>query len=765
MSSQGSQKLSSSPLCLPLLKFSYATVSNESIAPIPWIHLSSKNSLFAVFETSPVQLENGYVGERQKFKVLRDPEVMEELDLNALSAGAHRAMAQAPNIMSPQIPEVTVIVKVPMIAMKYPMPNGQIRRFQIRFATNEDYYEAMKMLSRADVPTVEAGSFPAQKSQAGARPLPRNLVTPSDSASQIGLPAEPTTLYMNQKPDHAAMGPPRYSTAGFAPQPAPIARPTMAPPNYFPATTDINQRHPQLPPSVAGPWPDKQIPGNQISAARSNISLSTATTLVCAVNRPGPRAPPAYTNNMADAADTVESRVADLPINVTEAKPPQADNAHLRDHQGELGLPPKRELPFRRTEPAKTEKQRSDNKQQPQRDDQPRELDADDSRSVATTAVTGKRKRAATRKTSKPSTAKKPRTTTTRKKTGKAKDDTPPVPSVEELLQKQDSPLQRRNDQLRGVQPPAQKSQTRLIRVSPSAEIPESDACSLRSQTGKCGIRSPSLGGDGNVTKRITRSTSKCLGTAFLELGTHGEKDIHEVQKPGCLPCTPADQIVVPLTPSSPLGGAAVSKESNPLAPPPPPAPLRRRGSTTRSTKSHKPKTSEQADSAESEGMEPKGNRESGRSQTNNSFTCADLVAPPSGSSASAAAAVVTPLERALPAVQKEPTAASDVQEQPAPAPHKNLNHAQALAAYLETDPDPGNEKLQAWSAMPPATGIPLLRSYFCKLIMDPNFSALCKTLGSFWEREILERRIGQMSGVGDDIMMSVSRDRDRDAE
>ncbi|EXJ91296.1 hypothetical protein A1O1_04406 [Capronia coronata CBS 617.96] len=126
MPSQGSQQLSSSPLCLSLLKFSYATVSNESIAPIPWIHLSSKNSLFAVFETSPVQLEDGRVEERQRFKVLRDPEVMEELDLNALSAGAHRAMAQAPNIMSPQIPDVTVIVKVPIIAIKYPMPNGQV---------------------------------------------------------------------------------------------------------------------------------------------------------------------------------------------------------------------------------------------------------------------------------------------------------------------------------------------------------------------------------------------------------------------------------------------------------------------------------------------------------------------------------------------------------------------------------------------------------------------------------------------------------------
>ena len=74
--SHGSQKLSQSPLCLPLLKFSYATVSNESIVPIPWIHLSSRNALFAIFETSPTQLEDGRTEERQKFKVLRDPEVM-----------------------------------------------------------------------------------------------------------------------------------------------------------------------------------------------------------------------------------------------------------------------------------------------------------------------------------------------------------------------------------------------------------------------------------------------------------------------------------------------------------------------------------------------------------------------------------------------------------------------------------------------------------------------------------------------------------------
>lgn len=72
----GSQQQSQSPLCLPLLKFSYATVSNESIAPIPWIHLSSKNALFAIFETSPTQYGDGRTEERPKFRILQDPETL-----------------------------------------------------------------------------------------------------------------------------------------------------------------------------------------------------------------------------------------------------------------------------------------------------------------------------------------------------------------------------------------------------------------------------------------------------------------------------------------------------------------------------------------------------------------------------------------------------------------------------------------------------------------------------------------------------------------
>ena len=78
---------------------------------------------------------------------------------------------------------VVIIVKAPVIAIKYPIGDcqviklmilallahiSQVRRFQIRFASDEDYYDAMKLLSRARIPTIEAGTFPQRRTTAEA---------------------------------------------------------------------------------------------------------------------------------------------------------------------------------------------------------------------------------------------------------------------------------------------------------------------------------------------------------------------------------------------------------------------------------------------------------------------------------------------------------------------------------------------------------------------------------------------------------------------
>ena len=64
------------PLCLPLVKYSYATVSDNKPRPIPWTHLSSRSNLFAVFENMRFQNSQGQVTDQRVFKVMQDPNIM-----------------------------------------------------------------------------------------------------------------------------------------------------------------------------------------------------------------------------------------------------------------------------------------------------------------------------------------------------------------------------------------------------------------------------------------------------------------------------------------------------------------------------------------------------------------------------------------------------------------------------------------------------------------------------------------------------------------
>ena len=77
MQSQGSQDSSfAGYLNLSLSKFSYATVSEDTVAPIPWIHLSSKGSLYARFENVAIPDQFGQVKEQRKFRVINGTEIM-----------------------------------------------------------------------------------------------------------------------------------------------------------------------------------------------------------------------------------------------------------------------------------------------------------------------------------------------------------------------------------------------------------------------------------------------------------------------------------------------------------------------------------------------------------------------------------------------------------------------------------------------------------------------------------------------------------------
>ena len=85
MTSQGSQNSTlsgplsdplSGSLSLPLSKFSYATVFDDSTGPVPWTHVSTRGDLFAVFEDARSHSSQRNFRQEKSFRVIRDPEVM-----------------------------------------------------------------------------------------------------------------------------------------------------------------------------------------------------------------------------------------------------------------------------------------------------------------------------------------------------------------------------------------------------------------------------------------------------------------------------------------------------------------------------------------------------------------------------------------------------------------------------------------------------------------------------------------------------------------
>ncbi|EXJ76380.1 uncharacterized protein A1O5_00888 [Cladophialophora psammophila CBS 110553] len=535
MPSQGSQLLSqSSSLCLPLLKFSYATVSNESIAPIPWIHLSSKDALFAIFESSPVQLEDGRTEERQKFKVLQDPEVMEELDLNALSVEAHRALIQAPAATTVNVPHVAIIVKVPMIAIKYPMPNGQIRRFQIRFSKNEDYYEAMKMLSRANVPTVEAGTFPAHKPQAAPRSAAPSLLAPSDSASQVGL---------------SIMGQRNYDdmSALSLSRPAAAAQSAMPPPQMFLAPAQPAQYPSRVRPLADGDSHTAYVSDLGPGYPKSNISLSTATTLVPEKQQLRFRAtqPPPGPEDGVGVRSQQSTRVCQQHLGFQAPRGetglgfrggqlvPQITRPEVNDQICSM--------------PAGGNADSASKKARKCR--QPTSVEANDSESTTTTTAKGRGRRGVANKAAKTPAVKKPRTAATRKKTAANKPQKDKrVPTVDELLQQPgysllpDSAITEPRSFPCAQNNLAESDQTKALEIAET----EYHADQPRTQG------SPCLGG--TTTRHITRSASRALSSVPIQHAAGDDGDVYKAAPP---PCTPADQIITNApTPASPVAQA-----------------------------------------------------------------------------------------------------------------------------------------------------------------------------------------------------------------
>ncbi|KAJ6188496.1 hypothetical protein N7519_003404 [Penicillium mononematosum] len=140
-------------LRLAIAKFSHTTTTIDHVGPLTWNHVPGNGDLACIFEKF---LDSGSVPSRMIQKVVRGDGILEQLDLVFFTRMA-RMQAQ---LIPPPRSHFAVVVKSPCLAVKYPHGGTHIRRFQIKFTTERDYFTALALLGEINCPLTE-GKIPA----------------------------------------------------------------------------------------------------------------------------------------------------------------------------------------------------------------------------------------------------------------------------------------------------------------------------------------------------------------------------------------------------------------------------------------------------------------------------------------------------------------------------------------------------------------------------------------------------------------------------
>ncbi|KAK2745127.1 hypothetical protein FQN57_004034 [Myotisia sp. PD_48] len=220
-------------LILAILKFSFTTTAAERAAPLEWTQLSGGKDLMAVFETVQVRDNLSKWSRSQRiFKVLRGNEVLEEVDLRLLAqttSGSHLSSQNSG-------PCVAIVVKPPCVAIRYPTAENQIRRFQIKFSSEADYYKAVSELVDARCPVAEPSIINTRgisRSSQGAGVLPSSSMSPSPTQEAFSL--QPPQNHATP-PGPVSFGEIRQSSMG-PPATSSITRTSCSPAACSPAQT------------------------------------------------------------------------------------------------------------------------------------------------------------------------------------------------------------------------------------------------------------------------------------------------------------------------------------------------------------------------------------------------------------------------------------------------------------------------------------------------------------------------------------------------
>ncbi|KAL3437339.1 hypothetical protein BDV09DRAFT_193039 [Aspergillus tetrazonus] len=132
-----------------LAKFSYTTLSINHRGPLTWSHVFGNGDLFAVFESYAALSST-----RVLFRVVHNGwETLEEVGITDL---VKESEEQRRSQDGSRRPAFAVVVKLPCLAVKYPQGAGYVRRFQVKFSSDRDFYSALATLSDINCPFAES---------------------------------------------------------------------------------------------------------------------------------------------------------------------------------------------------------------------------------------------------------------------------------------------------------------------------------------------------------------------------------------------------------------------------------------------------------------------------------------------------------------------------------------------------------------------------------------------------------------------------------
>ncbi|KAL9132412.1 MAG: hypothetical protein Q9175_006412 [Cornicularia normoerica] len=170
------------PITLPLFKFSHCTSPNPQ-AKMIWTHLPQRSDMFAVFDLIRKVGIGMIVSEIRVLKLVRGGELLEQVGFPDLQDQVRLDEERA---LSQLVPDndlrVLVIVKRPLLALRYTLPDGQIRKTQMNFvpfsgcdAALETFRAAGLPIRDKDLPQVQGQRPQSSQSQPHSQERPGSL--------------------------------------------------------------------------------------------------------------------------------------------------------------------------------------------------------------------------------------------------------------------------------------------------------------------------------------------------------------------------------------------------------------------------------------------------------------------------------------------------------------------------------------------------------------------------------------------------------------